>query len=119
MAKKTFDEVDLPTNPNLPPWVLTPKEEKKIFERWRKKAFSRCDDMIKAYIDCSNKYPAMEAMKKCEEINKAQLDCVAKYQKIEYLDIERDLLIKEKTEFRKLYKQKVLEKQQQQQQQQQ
>lgn len=98
MAKKTeYDGVDLPTNPNLPVWILSPKEELVVFERWRKKAFARCDDLIKKYVACSNSYEnPMEAMKKCDGINKEQLDCVKKYQKIEYLDEERDLLIKEK-----------------------
>lgn len=103
--KKTFNDVELPTNPNMPAWVITPKEEKAIFERWRKKAFAKCDDMIKAYIECSNRYKnPLELMKMCEQANKASLDCVAQYQKQEYLDIERDILIKEKAEKKKIYK---------------
>lgn len=94
--KKTFEDVELPSNPNFPPWMLTPKEEKVIFERWRKKAFVRCDDLIKAYIECSNSYGAIEAMGKCKNVNKISRNCVSKYQKIEYLDVERDILIKEK-----------------------
>lgn len=103
--KKTFNDVDLPTNPNLPAWLLSPKEEKAIFERWRKKAFARCDDLIRAYIECSNSYQnPIELMTKCEAANKALMDCVAKYQTQEYLDIERDILIQEKTEKKKIYK---------------
>lgn len=110
--KKTFNDIELPTNPNMPAWVITPKEEKAIFERWRKKAFARCDDLIKAYIECSNSYKnPLELMKKCEQANKASLDCVAQYQKQEYLDIERDILIKEKAEKKKIYK-RYLEEQQ-------
>lgn len=103
MAKKTFEEVELPTNPNLPPWVITPKEEKLIFERWRKKTFERCDTLIRAYINCSNSYTPLEAMKNCKDINKESQECVAKYQKIEYLDQERDILIEEKKEKRRKY----------------
>lgn len=103
--KKTFNDVELPTNPNLPSWIITPKEEKAIFERWRKKAFSKCDDLIKNYIECSNSYRnPLEAMKMCKAANEASMGCVAKYQKIEYLDIEKDEFIKEKMEKKKLYK---------------
>lgn len=105
--KKTFDDVELPSNPNLPSWMLTPKEEKVIFERWRKKAFSRCDELIKKYIECTNSYSALEAMTKCQAVNNEAQGCVANYQKIEYLDIERDILIKEKAERRKLYKESL------------
>lgn len=26
--KKSYSDVELPTNPNLPSWIITPKEEK-------------------------------------------------------------------------------------------
>ncbi|KAK6464262.1 cytochrome c oxidase biogenesis protein Cmc1 like-domain-containing protein [Scheffersomyces coipomensis] len=114
IKKKTYSEVELPTNPNLPPWVITPKEEKVIFERWRKKTFAKCDDFIKAYVDCSNSYRnPIEGMKKCAEVNKASKDCVAQYQKQKYLDIERDILIEERIEKKKLYEQSLKEKAQQ------
>ncbi|ODV69345.1 hypothetical protein HYPBUDRAFT_3330 [Hyphopichia burtonii NRRL Y-1933] len=113
--KKSFEEVELNTNPNLPPWLITPKEEKIIFERWRKKAFAKCDDLIKAYVECSNSYSnPVEGMKKCDSINKESLGCVAKYQKMEYLDIERDIYIKEKAEKQKLYKELLNRKQKEQ-----
>lgn len=103
--KKTFADVELPTNPNLPAWVITPKEERLIFDRWRKKAFSQCDSLIKAYIECSNSFKnPLESMKRCESINKVAQGCVAQYQKQEYLDIERELLIDEKLQKRKLQK---------------
>ncbi|ODV77288.1 uncharacterized protein CANTADRAFT_56055 [Suhomyces tanzawaensis NRRL Y-17324] len=103
--KKTFEDVELPTNPNLPVWLITPKEEKLIFERWRKKAFARCDDLIQAYVKCSNSYKnPVEGMRMCDEANKASMGCVAKYQKQEYLDIEREILIDEKIVKKKKYK---------------
>lgn len=103
--KKTFNDVELPTNPNLPSWIITPKEEKAVFERWRKKAFAKCDDLIRKYIECSNSYSnPIEAMKMCKEANEKSIGCVAQYQKIEYLDIEKDEYIKEKMEKKKLYK---------------
>ncbi|RLV83660.1 hypothetical protein JA9_004746 [Meyerozyma sp. JA9] len=103
--KKTMDEVDLPTNPYLPAWILTPKEEKAIFEKWRKKAFAKCDDLIRAYIDCSNSYQSpFEAMSKCEKANQASMGCVEKYQQKKYLDIERNILIKEKMERQRQWK---------------
>lgn len=105
--KKTFEDVELPSNPNLPPWMLTPKEEKVIFERWRKKTFQRCDELIKKYIECTNSFSALEGMSKCQTANNEAQGCVAKYQKIEYLDIERDILIKEKAEKRKLYRESL------------
>ncbi|CAX43438.1 conserved hypothetical protein [Candida dubliniensis CD36] len=111
--KKSYSDVDLPTNPNLPSWIITPKEEKAVFERWRKKAFAKCDDLIKKYIECSNNYSnPMDGMKNCSKINEESLACVAKYQTKEYLDIEKDLFIKEKLEKKKLYK-LYLEKQNQ------
>lgn len=106
--KKSFEEVELNTNPNLPPWLITPKEEQIIFDRWRKKAFLKCDDLIKAYVECSNKYSnPIEGMKQCESINKESLGCVANYQKTEYLDRERDIMIKEKAERQKQYRLKL------------
>lgn len=112
-TKKGFEGVDLPTNPNMPVWVLTPKEEQLIFERWRKKTFLRCDDLIKAYIACSNSFEnPVEGMKQCDLANKRSLDCVASYQKLEYLDEERDILIAEKRVKQKLYREKLAEAQQ-------
>ena len=99
--KKSFEDIELPTNPKVPSWILTPKEEKLIFERWRKKAFQKCDDLMKAYIDCSNSYGPFEAIKQCKQATKLLNECVGEYQKIEYLDIERDILIQEKQEKRK------------------
>lgn len=108
MSKQPYDNRELPTNPNLPVWVLTPKEEQVIFERWRKKTFARCDDLIKAYVACSNSYESpMEAMKKCEGINRAQLDCVTKYQTMEYLDEERDILIADKKLKQRIYRERL------------
>lgn len=110
MSKKPYDGVDLPTNPNMPAWIITPKEEQVIFERWRKKAFARCDDLIKAYVECSNSFEnPMDAMKNCEAANKRSLDCVASYQKMEYLDQERDILIAEKKQKQKIYRQRLQE----------
>ncbi|KAL6452509.1 CMC1 COX assembly mitochondrial protein [Candida maltosa Xu316] len=116
-SKKSYSDIELPTNPNLPSWIITPKEEKAVFERWRKKAFARCDDLIKKYVECSNSYKnPLEAMKQCKEANEASLACVAKYQTKEYLDLEKDEFIQEKMEKKKLYKlyvQQQREKQQQ------
>lgn len=119
--KKSYSDVELPTNPNLPSWIITPKEEKAVFERWRKRAFARCDELINKYIECSNSYSnPVDAVKKCQKINEESLVCVAQYQTKEYLDIEKDLFIKEKLEKKKLYKlyleKQMQEKQQQQQQ---
>lgn len=102
MAKETnYEGVALPTDPNLPPWLLTPKEEKLIFQRWRKKAFTLCDGVIKEYIACTNSYGnPLQAMTKCQDLNKKQMECVKEYQKLKYLDIERDILVKEKEEKR-------------------
>lgn len=105
---KTYDGVDLPTNPNMPAWVLTPKEEKVVFERWRKKAFARCDDLIKAYIACSNSYnKPMDAVRECEAANRASTECVAKYQKLEYLDEERAILIADKKLKQRIYRDRL------------
>lgn len=110
MSKKPYDGVDLPTNPNLPAWILTPKEEQVIFERWRKKAFARCDDLIKAYVECSNSFQnPMDAMDACREANKRSLDCVQNYQTMKYLDEERDILIAEKKQKQKIYRQRLQE----------
>lgn len=111
-TKKEYDGVDLPSNPNMPAWILTPKEEMVIFERWRKKAFARCDDLIKAYVECSNSYEnPVEAMKKCDAANKRSLACVASYQKMEYLDEERDIMVAEKRAKQKVYRQRMKEAQ--------
>ena len=101
---RPYDGAELPTHPSLPGWVLTPKEEQVIFERWRKKAFQRCDDLIRAYIDCSNSYKnPLEGIKKCKEANERSLGCVAKYQTMKYLDEEREIMIADKKLKRKIY----------------
>ncbi|RKP30768.1 hypothetical protein METBISCDRAFT_15558 [Metschnikowia bicuspidata] len=101
---RPYDGAELPTHPSLPVWVLTPKEEQVIFERWRKKAFQRCDDLIRAYIDCSNLYNnPLEGIKKCKEANERSLGCVAKYQTMKYLDEEREIMIADKKLKRKIY----------------
>lgn len=92
-----YEKVELPTDPNMPVWILTPKEEKLIFQRWRKKAFQRCDDVIKQYIACTNSFQnPLDSMNHCRDFNKIQMDCVKKYQQAKYLDDERDILIEEK-----------------------
>lgn len=107
-TKKGYSGAELPTNPNMPVWVLTPKEEQVCFERWRKKTFARCDDLIKAYIACSNSYDKpLDAVTKCEEANRASTGCVAKYQKLEYLDEERDLMIADKKLKQKIYRERL------------
>lgn len=106
----TFDLIELPTNPNLPPWLITPKEEKAIFERWKKKTFKTCDDVIAPYVKCSNTYKnPMEAMKACAEVHQKMLACISKYQKQKYLDVEREIWIEEKLEKRRLHKQQLLD----------
>lgn len=110
MSQKPYDNKELPTNPNLPAWILTPKEEQVIFERWRKKAFARCDELIKLYVACSNSYESpLDAMKNCDSISKESQACVRKYQTMEYLDKERDLLIADKKLKQKIYRQKLAE----------
>lgn len=112
MSKKPYEGAELPTNPRLPTWILTPKEERVIFERWRKKAFARCDDLIKAYIDCSNAYPnPVEGMKECEAANQKLLDCVKHYQTMKYLDEERDILIADKKLKQKIWHERLKEAQ--------
>lgn len=103
MAKETlYEGIELHTDPNLPPWLLSPKEEKLVFQRWRTKAFQQCDAIIKKYIECSNSYSnPIEAMVKCKGVNEEQMNCVKEFQKLKYLDIERDILVKEKIEKRK------------------
>ncbi|EGV60795.1 hypothetical protein PSN45_001414 [Yamadazyma tenuis] len=98
MAKETdYEKLNLPSDPKLPAWILTPKEEKLIFQRWRKKAFKQCDELIKVYIRCSNSYQnPWDAMGHCKDFNDAQLACMKEYQQLKYLDIERDILIQEK-----------------------
>lgn len=97
-----YEKVELPTDPNLPIWIISPKEEKIVFQRWRKKAFKRCDDVIKQYIACTNSYKnPLESMIQCQDLNKIQMDCVKQYQQLKYLDEERDILIQEKMEKRK------------------
>lgn len=98
-SEKVLDDIESATNPNLPYWFLTPKEEKVVFERWRKKAFDNCDKLIRNYIDCTNSYAnPITSMRKCKEANRNSLGCVKQYQKKQFLDIEKDLYIKEKLE---------------------
>lgn len=100
--KKGMNEVELPTDPNIPAWIITPKEERAVFERWKAKTFAICDDYIRIYVECSNSYKnPVEAMRKCEKANQNSIGCVRKYQTLEYLDKEKDLYIKEKLEKRK------------------
>lgn len=112
--KKPYEGVDLPTNPNMPVWVLLPKEEQVCFERWRKKTFARCDDLIKAYIACSNSYDnPIDAMRHCELANQRSIACVQSYQTMEYLDEEKDIMIAEKRVRLKAFRERQREAQEQ------
>ncbi|RCK66728.1 hypothetical protein Cantr_03396 [Candida viswanathii] len=103
--KKSYSDIELPTNPNLPSWIITPKEEKAIYERWRKKAFAHCDELIKKYIACTNSYGnPLEAMKHCKGAHEASMGCVEQFAGKEFMDKERDEFIQEKIEKKKLYK---------------
>ncbi|KAI3405772.2 hypothetical protein KGF56_001379 [Candida oxycetoniae] len=95
--KKGFSDVELHTNPNLPSWIISPKEEKAIFERWRKKAFASCDELIKRYIECSNSYKSpLEAMSKCKEANAAIINRVTlKKQTLSSDTIERSEIVEQ------------------------
>lgn len=112
MSKRPYDGAELPTHPTLPVWVLTPKEEQVIFERWRKKTFEKCDALIRAYIECSNSYEnPLDGMKMCADANAKSVGCVAEYQKLKYLDEERDLMIADKKLKRKIYLERLQQRQ--------
>lgn len=101
-SKKTLEDVDLHTNPNLPAWMLTPKEEKLVYERWRKNTHAKCDHLIRLYIECSNHYSnVIEGFNKCKDINARTQGCIRQYQEMKYLDQERDKYIQEKLDEKK------------------
>lgn len=102
-SKKSYDDVQLPTNPNIPAWIITPKEEKVIFERWRRNAHIHCDELIRSYIECSNSYRnPLDGMKHCKQVNKDREDCLKLWKKIQTLDEMKDKYIDEKIEMRKM-----------------
>ncbi|CAH2351050.1 COX assembly mitochondrial protein [[Candida] railenensis] len=102
-SKKTLEDVHLPTNPNIPAWLITPKEEKLIYERWRKKAHVHCDDLIRQYIECSNRFKnPIDGMRECKGINSDRESCLKQFQKDNVLDNERNSYIEEKIEMKKI-----------------
>ena len=82
-----YEEVHIPVNPNLPPWILSPKEERLVTDRWQKVSQEKCDGLIKKYIECTNvsKNPLV-GIKNCKGINAEVQACLQQYKTIKYYD---------------------------------
>ncbi|ANZ76722.1 BA75_04037T0 [Komagataella pastoris] len=79
----------------LPPWVLTPKEEKEVFENWKTTTYKACDELVKKFADCAAS-SGYSAWFKCRKQSKVMRDCIASRQATKYVDDERDKYIQEK-----------------------
>lgn len=100
---RTLEDVELPTNPRVPAWIITPKEEKLLWERWRTNANQHCDAFVRAYIECSNSYRnPLDGIKYCKEANAQREACLRQFQKMKTLDEYKDAYIQEKIEMRQM-----------------
>ncbi|GMG24722.1 unnamed protein product [Ambrosiozyma monospora] len=81
----------------LPVWMLTPKEEKEVFENWRIQAWKHCDSVVKEFSKCEQ-MAGYGVWFKCRKEGKAMRECIRERQQEKYVDEERDKLIKLKME---------------------
>ncbi|ODQ77896.1 hypothetical protein BABINDRAFT_95065 [Babjeviella inositovora NRRL Y-12698] len=82
-------------NKSLPIWVLTPKEEKVVRENWKKNSWKKCDELARIFNLCA-KANTFNVTTACTVPKEMLYECVYKYNTPEYMDIERDLFIREK-----------------------
>ncbi|ODV86546.1 hypothetical protein CANARDRAFT_183508, partial [[Candida] arabinofermentans NRRL YB-2248] len=84
----------------LPVWLLTPKEEKEVFENWRINAWKLCDEHVGAFSRCEQ-LAGYGVWFKCRKQSKAMRDCITNRQQQKYVDEERDKFIQKKIEYQK------------------
>ncbi len=78
-----------------PVWLLTPKEEKQVFNNWRDSAWKYCDEYVKKFADCE-KLNGLGVWFKCKKEAKEMKDCITSRRQKKYVDEERDKFIEEK-----------------------
>ncbi|SCV00480.1 LAMI_0G05336g1_1 [Lachancea mirantina] len=79
----------------LPIWVLSPREEKEARQNLKKTAFSKCDEYVKAMVECSKKH-GLKVFPTCEPERDKMAECILFYQDDKYLDEERDKIVQRK-----------------------
>ncbi|CUS20686.1 LAQU0S01e12310g1_1 [Lachancea quebecensis] len=81
----------------LPVWVLGPREEKEARQNLKKFAYGKCDEYVKAMVECS-KLHGLKVFPACEPQRDKMAECILSYQGDNYLDQERDKLVQRKIE---------------------
>lgn len=84
----------------LPVWMLTPKEEKEVFEEYIQEVYKECDDYVKAFSACEQ-MTGFGVFFKCRKESKAMKSCVQSHYSQEFVDEVRDKYIEKKIAFRK------------------
>ncbi|GME69587.1 unnamed protein product [[Candida] boidinii] len=84
----------------LPVWMLTPKEEKEVFENWRKNTWKYCDEYVGAFSKCEQA-AGYTVWFKCRKESKAMRECIRERQNSKFVDEERDKYIEDKIKFLK------------------
>lgn len=84
----------------LPVWMLTPKEEKEVFEEYIQEIYKQCDEYVKAFSACEQA-AGFGVFFKCKNESKAMKSCVQSHYNQEYVDDVRDKYIEKKIAFRK------------------
>lgn len=83
-------------NANLPPWVLTPREEARARKNLKLFTYDKCHDVVEAMAQCA-KLNGVRVFPRCNEQKQAMRDCLLFYQEdSKFLDEQRRLIIAEK-----------------------
>ncbi|XBW37238.1 hypothetical protein QEN19_002821 [Hanseniaspora menglaensis] len=80
---------------NLPIWMITHKDDKKIRENLKTQAWKKCDEYVAAFVNCS-KDAGLMIFPKCSDQREVLQRCLVYYQKDEFIDEQVDLYLAEK-----------------------
>lgn len=80
---------------NLPIWLITHSDDKKIRENLKNVAWKRCDEFVAAFAKCSHDAGLM-IFPKCSPQREVLHRCLLYYQKDEFIDEQVDIYLEEK-----------------------
>ncbi|KAF6008113.1 hypothetical protein HII13_004297 [Brettanomyces bruxellensis] len=78
-----------------PVWLLSPKEEKQVFNNWRDSAWKYCNEYVKKFAECEQT-AGLGVWFKCKKEGKEMRNCIDGRRQKKYVDEERDKFIEEK-----------------------
>lgn len=76
----------------LPVWLLTPKEEKDVYNNWREHTWQHCDEYVREFSKCEQQ-AGLGVWFKCRKQSKAMRQCIERRKDKKYVDAERDAYI--------------------------